>query len=80
MYNLFVSLFTPYKSFLCLWVQLQQHLKDEESELVSILGQLKEKLQSTFKVLVHFQSRNSEYVFNTGWCLNSRFSCLLRSV
>ncbi|XP_071907861.1 uncharacterized protein [Coffea arabica] len=44
---------------------LQQQLTGEHTELVSLLSRLKEKFESIFKLLEHFQSRNSEFVFNT---------------
>lgn len=37
----------------------------EDAELVSLLGRLGEKFRNTLKVLETFQSRNSEFVFNT---------------
>ncbi|KAA8517595.1 hypothetical protein F0562_015069 [Nyssa sinensis] len=44
---------------------LQQQSMVEDAELVSLLGQLKDKLQNTLKILESTQSRNSEYIFNT---------------
>ncbi|KAL3826217.1 hypothetical protein ACJIZ3_022246 [Penstemon smallii] len=44
---------------------LQQQLTVEDSELASVLGLLEEKFNSTLKSLEYFQSRNSEFVFNT---------------
>ncbi|XP_057486652.1 uncharacterized protein LOC130772786 isoform X1 [Actinidia eriantha] len=44
---------------------LQQQTTSEDVELASILGQLKNKFQNALKILEFFQSRNSEYVFNT---------------
>uniref|UniRef100_A0A5B6YJ12 GOLD domain-containing protein n=1 Tax=Davidia involucrata TaxID=16924 RepID=A0A5B6YJ12_DAVIN len=44
---------------------LQQHSTVEDAELASLLGRLKDKLQNTLKILESFQSRNSEYIFNT---------------
>lgn len=41
------------------------HLAVEDAQIAMLLGQLKEKFHNTFKLLVFFQSRNSEYVFNT---------------
>ncbi|KAL3536633.1 hypothetical protein ACH5RR_005094 [Cinchona calisaya] len=46
------------------WLQ-QQQLTGELAQLVYLLSRLKEKFESTFKLLEHFQSRNSEFVFNT---------------
>nr|XP_016504186.1 PREDICTED: uncharacterized protein LOC107822188 [Nicotiana tabacum] len=39
----------------------------EDAELASLLGRLGEKFRNTLKVVETFQSRNSEFVFNTGW-------------
>ncbi|CAN4126287.1 unnamed protein product [Withania somnifera] len=46
---------------------LQLQSTAEDAELVSVLGRLGEKLRSTLKSLETFQSKNSEFVFNTGW-------------
>ncbi|XAR55694.1 hypothetical protein NMG60_11035862 [Bertholletia excelsa] len=45
--------------------ELQQQLMSEDVELASILAQFKNKFQNTLKILEFFQSRNSEFVFNT---------------
>ncbi|XP_022924995.1 uncharacterized protein LOC111432376 isoform X2 [Cucurbita moschata] len=48
------------------WPQeVQKESATGESELANILGKLEEKLKNTLKVLVDFQSKNSEHVFNT---------------
>ncbi|XP_057497253.1 uncharacterized protein LOC130781986 isoform X3 [Actinidia eriantha] len=44
---------------------LQQQTTSEDVELASILFQLKNKFQNALKILEFFQSKNSEYVFNT---------------
>ncbi|XP_057476874.1 uncharacterized protein LOC130764558 [Actinidia eriantha] len=44
---------------------LQQQTTSENVELANILGRLKDKFQNALKILEFFQSRNSEYVFNT---------------
>ncbi|XP_052175532.1 uncharacterized protein LOC127790236 isoform X2 [Diospyros lotus] len=44
---------------------LQQQSSSEDVELASVFGQLKDKFQNTLKLLEFFQSRNSEYIFNT---------------
>uniref|UniRef100_A0A0V0I9V4 Putative ovule protein n=1 Tax=Solanum chacoense TaxID=4108 RepID=A0A0V0I9V4_SOLCH len=44
---------------------LQWQSTTEDVELVSVLGRLGEKFQSTLKSLQTFQSKNSEFVFNT---------------
>ncbi|KAG5582099.1 hypothetical protein H5410_052726 [Solanum commersonii] len=44
---------------------LQWQSTTEDVELVSVLGQLGEKFRSTLKSLQTFQSKNSEFVFNT---------------
>ncbi|MCD7464442.1 hypothetical protein HAX54_052745 [Datura stramonium] len=46
---------------------LQLQSTAEDAELVSVLGRLGEKFRSTLKSLETFQSKNSEFVFNTGW-------------
>ena len=48
-------------------LQVQKESATGESELANILGKLEEKLKNTLKVLVDFQSKNSEHVFNTGY-------------
>lgn len=48
------------------WPQgLQLQSTAEDAELVSVLGRLGEKFRSTLKSLETFQSKNSEFVFNT---------------
>ncbi|XP_059639875.1 uncharacterized protein LOC132282281 isoform X2 [Cornus florida] len=47
------------------WPKELQQQSSNDAELASTLGRLKEKLQKTLKVLESFQSRNSEYIFNT---------------
>lgn len=47
--------------------QLQQQSTTEDAELASVLGRLKDKFHTALKTLQFFQSRNSEFVFNTGW-------------
>lgn len=48
------------------WPQgLQLQSTAEDAELVSVLGWLGEKFRSTLKSLETFQSKNSEFVFNT---------------
>ncbi|KAK4724610.1 hypothetical protein R3W88_027389 [Solanum pinnatisectum] len=44
---------------------LQWQSTTEDVELVSVLGRLGEKFRSTLKSLQTFQSKNSEFVFNT---------------
>ncbi|KAL6998543.1 hypothetical protein U1Q18_008671 [Sarracenia purpurea var. burkii] len=44
---------------------LQQQSTSEVAKLASTLGQFKDKFQNTLKMLEFFQSRNSEFVFNT---------------
>ncbi|EPS68255.1 hypothetical protein M569_06516, partial [Genlisea aurea] len=44
---------------------LQKQSNDENSEISIILCRLEEKFKSTLKTLESFQSRNSEFVFNT---------------
>ncbi|KAK6943320.1 hypothetical protein RJ641_024422 [Dillenia turbinata] len=46
-------------------IQLQQQSTHEDAELASVLGKLKVKLQNTLSILEFFQSKNSEFVFNT---------------
>lgn len=50
--------------------QLRQPSTTEDAELASILGQLKDKFDKALKTLQFFQSKNSEFVFNTGWFLD----------
>lgn len=50
----------------CNWPNaIQQQSTTEEAELVCVLGKLKDKFQNTLKLLESFQSKNSEFVFNT---------------
>ncbi|XP_058210918.1 uncharacterized protein LOC131323246 isoform X2 [Rhododendron vialii] len=44
---------------------LQQQSTTEDAELASILGRLKDKFDNALKTLQFFQSKNSEFVFNT---------------
>jgi len=44
---------------------LQQQSTTEDAELPSVLGRLKDKFHTALKTLQFFQSRNSEFVFNT---------------
>ncbi|XP_059296778.1 uncharacterized protein LOC132049842 isoform X2 [Lycium ferocissimum] len=44
---------------------LQLQSTAEDAELVSVLARLGEKFRSTLKILENFQSKNSEFVFNT---------------
>ncbi|XP_060176285.1 uncharacterized protein LOC132606698 isoform X3 [Lycium barbarum] len=44
---------------------LQLQSTAEDAELVSVLARLGEKFRSTLKILEDFQSKNSEFVFNT---------------
>lgn len=48
-------------------LQVQKESATGESELANILGNLEENLKNTLNVLVTFQSKNSEHVFNTGY-------------
>lgn len=43
---------------------LQQQSTPEDTELASVLGQLKDKFQHILKILEGFQSKNSENIFN----------------
>ncbi|KAK2981887.1 hypothetical protein RJ640_010404 [Escallonia rubra] len=45
--------------------ELQQQSTAIDADLASILCRLKDKFQNTLKILEFFQSRNSEFVFNT---------------
>lgn len=48
------------------WPLLLQNLSTpEDVELVTVLGQLKDKFQHSLKILEAFQSKNSEFIFNT---------------
>lgn len=53
--------------FFSVILQLKLQSTAEDAELVSVLGGLGEKFRSTLKSLETFQSKNSEFVFNTGW-------------
>ncbi|KAF7145207.1 hypothetical protein RHSIM_Rhsim04G0119400 [Rhododendron simsii] len=44
---------------------LRQQSTTEDAELASILGRLKDKFDNALKTLQFFQSKNSEFVFNT---------------
>ncbi|XP_039001800.1 uncharacterized protein LOC120128084 isoform X1 [Hibiscus syriacus] len=44
---------------------LQQSSTSEVAEFSTVLGKLKDKLQTTLRILESFQSRNSERIFNT---------------
>ncbi|GER55690.1 hypothetical protein STAS_33375 [Striga asiatica] len=50
---------------------LQQQLSAEDAEIASVLGRIQEKFKSTLKTLEDFQTRNSEFVFNTGSLQNA---------
>lgn len=49
-----------------LWIQLRQQSAPDDLECTVMLGQLKDKLWNTLKILESFQSKNAEHVFNTG--------------
>lgn len=48
-------------------LQVQKESATGEPELANSLGRLEEKLKNALNVLVAFQSKNSEHVFNTGF-------------
>ncbi|CAA0836177.1 Unknown protein [Striga hermonthica] len=47
------------------WPGALQQLSAEDAEIASVLGRIQEKFKSTLKTLEDFQTRNSEFVFNT---------------
>lgn len=55
-------------------VQLQQQSTTENADLATFLSQIKDKIQESLSLLMSFQARNSERVFNTGFSLVLSFS------